>query len=152
MSNRDAVDATLVSSRALLGVVAKSVGAALEQVSLTQFRLLVLLSTRGPTRSGDLAMLSGVHPSTLSRMADRLVERGWVVRSGNPESRREVLIELSESGRVLVRDVTRARRREIAKILDRLDDEGREQVLAGMRRFALAAGEPDPQDLKILGV
>ena len=64
----------LTASRALLGVIARSVAPVLDRVTVPQFRVLVLLSTSdGPVRSGDLAAALGVHPSTFTRNADRLV-------------------------------------------------------------------------------
>ncbi|HEX4700411.1 MAG TPA: MarR family transcriptional regulator [Actinomycetes bacterium] len=145
------VDSTLDASRALLGVVARSVAGALEQVTLPQFRVLVLLSVDGPLRSGVLAERAGVHPSTFSRTADRLVAGGWVRRVENPHSRREVIVAPTTAGRRLVADVTRRRREEIARILGRLSPGERESVRAGLTAFALGAGEVSVDDLAALG-
>ena len=49
------IDEVLAASRGLLGVVARSLAPALEDVTVPQFRLIVLVTTLGPTRSGDLA-------------------------------------------------------------------------------------------------
>ena len=147
------IEATLVASRALLGVVARSVATALEQVSLPQFRVLVVLSScAGPLRAGALAERTGVHPSTFSRTADRLEAGGWVRRTPNPESRREVLVELTDQARRLVDQVTRDRRAEIARILEQAPAEQREAIRAGFEAFAAAAGEPPVEDLATLGV
>ncbi|WP_082537730.1 MarR family transcriptional regulator [Angustibacter sp. Root456] len=146
-----AVQATLAASRALMGVMARSMASVLDQITLPQFRVLVLLSTSGALRTGALAERSGVHASTLTRTADRLVRGGWVRRLENPLSRREVLIELTDAGAALVREVTERRAAEAAEILSRLSPEGREQVLAGFEAFATAAAEPTPQDLLVLG-
>lgn len=147
----ETVQATLAASRALMGVMARSMASVLDQITLPQFRVLVLLSTSGALRTGALAERSGVHASTLTRTADRLVRGGWVRRLENPLSRREVLIELTDAGAALVREVTERRAAEIAEILSRLPVEGRTQVLAGLETFATAAGEPTPQDLLVLG-
>lgn len=148
----DASEAVLTASRALLGVVARSVAPALEQVSLPHFRVLVLLSREGPVRLGALAEELGVNASTFSRSTDRLVAAGWAVRAENPESRREVLLQLTDTGRELVASVTAARRREVAAVLERLDPAEREAVAAALAAFARAAGEPPAADLRVLGV
>lgn len=146
-------DSVLTASRALLGVVAHSLAPALEEISLPQFRVLVLLSSApGPLRSGALAEALGVHASTFSRMADRLASGGWVQRTANPESRRETLIELLPPGRRLVELVTHRRSVRIAQILDRLSARDRAAVQAGMEAFARAAGEPSVHDLATLGL
>ncbi len=147
-----AADATLTASRALLGIVARSVAPALDVVSLPHFRVLVLLSRSGPVRVSSLADVLGANLSTFSRSVDRLVAGGWVVRVDNPESRREVLLELTEDGRRLVRSVTLRRRRELVEILGRMDDPSRTATLDGMRAFAQAAGEPPVADLLVLGL
>ncbi len=123
----------------------------LDQVSLAQFRVLVLLSERGPTRSGLLADHLGVHASTFTRMADRLVVAGWVERQEAPGNRREVRVALTGPGADLVEEVTRRRRETLAQILDPLTADQRKQILLGLEMFAQAAGEPAPEELSTLG-
>ncbi len=147
----EVVQATLVASRALMGVMARSMASVLDQITLPQFRVLVLLAASGPLRTGALAERSGVHASTLTRTADRLVRSGWVRRVENPLSRREVLIELTDRGGALVREVTDRRAAEIAEILSRVTSAQRQQILAGLEVFAEAAGETTAQDLLVLG-
>ena len=142
--------ATLAASRALVGVIAASVAPALERVTLPQLRVLVLLTTFGPSRTGWLAERLGVHQSTFTRNADRMVGAGLVSRSGNPANRREILIELTPAGRRLADSVLQRRERELRRIVERLDDAQRDAVLAGMRLFAQAAGEPT--DTLLLGL
>ena len=92
-------DSALRASRALLAIVARSLAPVLEEVTLPQFRVLVLLETRGPTRVGTLAAQLDVHPSTFSRALDRLEAAGWVTRAANADSRREVLVSITPAGR-----------------------------------------------------
>lgn len=140
------------ASRALLGVVARSLAPVLDQVSLAQFRVLVLLSELGPMRSGLLAENLGVHPSTFTRMADRLVAADWVERQEAPGNRREVHVALTTSGAELVAEVMARRQAALAEILEPLTSEQRRQILTGLELFAEAAGEPDSSDLAALGL
>jgi DNA-binding MarR family transcriptional regulator len=151
-SKIDPADATLAASRALLGIVARSVAPALEAVSLPQFRVLVLLSADGPTRVGQLAERVGANPSTFSRSVDRMVAGGWVLRAENPDSRREVLLELTDDGRWLVESVHTRRRREIAAVLEKLTAGDREMLVKALSAFTVAAGEPGIGDLLTLGL
>lgn len=145
-------DATLTASRALLGVVARSVASALEVVTLPQFRVLVLLFTGGPTRIGSLAEQMGAVPSTFTRSVDRMVAGGWISRAENPDSRREVLIELTDDGRRLVEAVTERRRREIVAVLKKLSADEGAMVSRAFALFNAAAGEPTVEDLLTLGL
>ncbi len=152
-AQEDAATAVLTASRALLAVVARSLAPALEKVTLPQFRVLVILSSEpGPVRSGEVAAAVGVHPSTFSRNADRLVAGGWVQRRPNPESRRETLIGLTPKGARLVALVTRRRRTEIREILNRMTRHDRDLVRAGLAVFAATTGEPSVDDLAELAL
>lgn len=147
-----AADATLAASRALLGVVARSMVSALDVVTLPQFRVLVVLSSAGPTRMGAIAERMGVIPSTFSRFIDRMVAGGWVERVSSPDSRREVLLELTRNGRDLVEEVTTRRRAHISAVLSSMTIDQQAAVGAAFQSFADAAGEPPASDLLTLGI
>ncbi|PKQ18487.1 MAG: MarR family transcriptional regulator [Actinobacteria bacterium HGW-Actinobacteria-8] len=148
----DAAMATLVASRSLFGFVAQSLAPALDELTMPQFRVLVVLAGVGPLRMGDLAERLGVHPSTLSRTIDRLVAGEWVERASAEESRREVHVKLSDTGRALVNHVTDRRRTQIVRVLTSMPDADRAAVRRGMELFAVAAGEASPEDLLELGL
>lgn len=147
-----ATEATLTASRALLGAVARSVTGALESVTLPQFRVLIVLATSGPLRTGILAERIGAQQSTFTRSLDRMVAGGWVARAASPDSRREILITLTSTGRALVDEVTERRRREIATILGRLSAADQAAVESALSLFSAAAGEVSAEELLILGV
>ncbi len=138
----EVTDAVLTASRLLVAVSARSLTAVGEDVTLPQFRMLIVLASRGALRAGELADLLAVHPSTATRMADRLVAADLVDRLGNPENRREVIVQLTATGQQLVGDVTRRRRSEIAAIVERMDPQLRGSLVAALRAFARAGGEP----------
>ena len=148
----DDVQATLVASRALTGVLARSLADVLEVVTLPQFRALVVLCAEGPLRSGVLAERLGIHQSTFTRLADRLVAQGWVRREANAESRREVLVDLTDAGRDLVTRVMEARTEDVKRILRKASAADRASIRAGFEAFARAAGEPDALHLLTLGL
>jgi len=147
-----ATEATLRASRALLGIVARSVADALEQVTLPQFRVLVVLAGSGSMRMGALAARVGAVPSTFSRTIDRMVDGGWVLRQESPQSRREILVDLTKTGRQLVEQVTERRRRQVASVLTSLSSEDQQRVIDALEIFSTAAGEPTPEDLLVLGL
>lgn len=156
MSERDGldedVDVAVIASRALTGVIARSLADVLEVVTLPQFRALVVLCAEAPLRSGVLAERLGIHQSTVTRLADRLVAQGWVRREANAESRREVLVDLTDAGRELVTKVMEARSADLRRILAAASPQDRVAIRAGFEAFARTAGEPDPQHLLTLGL
>lgn len=144
--------AALRASRAMLGIVARSVAPALEQVSLPHFRVLVLLETGGPMRVGALAERLGIIASTFTRSLDRLEAGGWVRRTPSEESRRERIVTISESGSELVRTVSAARTAELEAVLARVSGEDRAVLERAFLAFADEAGEPAVDDLLVLGI
>ena len=71
------VDAVLSASRVLVAIAARSLADAGEEVTLTQYRSLVVLASRGPQSMAALAEAVAVTPATASRMCDRLVKKSW---------------------------------------------------------------------------
>jgi len=140
------VDAVVGASRALVAIAARSLAAAGQDVTLPQYRALVVLASRGPQRVIDLAGFLDVNASTATRMCDRLVRKGLVRRQRLPSDRRTVRVSISETGRDLVTAVTRQRRREVAAIVRRIPAERRNRLVETLRMFADAAGEVPEQD------
>lgn len=129
------------ASRLLVTLSARSLAAVEERVMLPQFRMLVMLSTRGATKLVALADLLQVAPSTAMRMVDRLIAAGLAERHLNPDNRRETLLQLTEEGRRTVQDVTARRRTEIGAIVERLTPARRLALMEGLAAFNEAGGE-----------
>ncbi|MCX4854962.1 MarR family transcriptional regulator [Streptomyces canus] len=132
----------LTASRLLVAVSARSLAAVEERVTLPQFRMLVVLSTRGATKLVTLADLLQVAPSTAMRMVDRLIAAGLADRQANPGNRRETLLQLTDEGRRTVADVTARRRVEIAAIVEKLRPTQRLALIEALAAFNEAGGEP----------
>ena len=135
-------DAVLRASRLLVGLSARSIAAVDESITLPQFRMLVVLSTRGPMKLSALAEHLDVKSSTATRMIDRLVVAGLVEREVNPMSRREVVIDLTGIGASVVTRVTQLRRREIAGIVANMPAPHRRWLVDALDAFSEAGGEP----------
>ncbi|WP_369387634.1 MarR family winged helix-turn-helix transcriptional regulator [Streptomyces sp. CG1] len=143
MDDVDAVTrAVLTASRLLVAVSARSLAEVEERVTLPQFRMLVVLSTRGETKLVALAELLQVAPSTAMRMVDRLIAAGLADRKANPANRRETLLTVTEEGRRTVEEVTARRRAEIAGIVERLRPTERLALVEALNAFNEAGGEP----------
>jgi DNA-binding MarR family transcriptional regulator len=137
------VDAVLRASRVLVAVAVRSLAGTDDEVTLPQYRALVVLASRGPQRPSSLAEALAVHPSTVTRLGDRLVAKRLVPRRGSATNRREVTITLTAKGRRLVDAVTARRRVEIAEIVARVPTTERATMVHALHALGEAAGEPD---------
>ncbi|MHB1486789.1 MAG: MarR family winged helix-turn-helix transcriptional regulator [Acidimicrobiales bacterium] len=140
------IEAVLHASRALVAVAARSLAGAGEEVTLPQYRALVVLAGRGPQAPAVLAATLGVNPSTVTRMCDRLVRKGLVRRWGDRQDRRQVRVGLTKAGRSLVSEVTERRRSEIGRIVAAIPPDGRGRLVESLGAFADAAGELSDRD------
>ena len=79
------------------------------QDGLTPTRLsaLVLIEGDGPLRVSDLAAAIGSALSSTSRLADLLVDAGWVHRASDPSDQRASLLALSPAGHALLATLRR---------------------------------------------
>lgn len=140
------VDAVLTGSRAMIAVAVRSLSELAEDITLAQYRTLVVLASRGPQKLADLAAILAVTPPTAGRMCDRLARRELVSRHREESDRRVVRISLTPAGRTILDEATRKRRVYIADILSGLPAARRREVAAALRAFADATGEvPDDE-------
>ncbi len=135
------MDAVIAASRALVAVAARSLAPIEEAVTLTEWRVLMVVSGEQRTALNDVANALGVHPSTATRLCDRLVAGGLLLRQEDPDDRRYLCLGLTRKGRRVVDRVIAARRREVEAILDRVSDPARMRIVTALQEFAAAAGE-----------
>ena len=135
------VDAVLTASRTLVAVSTRSLGEAAEHTTIAQYRMLVVLASRGPQRMVDLAIALDVAPSTAGRMTDRLVRKKLTRRHRGRSDRRSVLVSLTAEGRQVVDEATARRRVLIEDILAKLPADQQRAIAEAFEAFAAAAGE-----------
>ena len=75
------------------------------QLTIDMWRVLAALSDKGRQRQVDLAGMTSIEASTISRMVTRLTRRGFVNRSRSRTNGREVIVELTARGNALVRQL-----------------------------------------------
>ena len=139
------------ATRDLVGLALRSVQDL--EVSLPQYRLLLLLDDLGTASSTQCADALGVAGSSVTRLADRLDASGHLMRGDDPDNRSIVTLELTDAGRRLVREVTSRRRRELGRALDRLEPGKRAAcaaVLAQLHNHLADSGDgPPPHHLPL---
>jgi len=137
----EAMDILQAATRVLAGVALRSLDVLGGTVTLAQFRMLAVLADLGRARSVQVARALGLEASTVTRLADRLVAAGHVIRGSDPGHRSVVTLELTATGRRLVSQVAEWREQELAPILGQLPAAGRVQVTTALRQLVDAAGE-----------
>jgi DNA-binding MarR family transcriptional regulator len=86
-------------------IIAEQFGAdalARHGLSIAEWRVLAVLASSGGQRQIDLADLTSIEASTLSRLVSRLIRMGLVTRTRSANSNREVVVKLSAKGTALV--------------------------------------------------
>jgi DNA-binding MarR family transcriptional regulator len=110
-----------------------------------------MIASRGPLNLAAVAQGLDVHPSNATRVCDKLVTAGLLHRSDNPDDRRNLVLELTPSGRGLVDAMNRSRQAAIKNVLARMPPSRRTGLAPKLRSFAEAAGELPDTDTWALG-
>ncbi len=112
------------------------------EVTMPQLRGLFLLLRNGPSRMGDLAANLGISISSATGLIDKLVDRGLVERSADPNDRRSVICALSSKGRELAERLLQLRRSQWESRLEGIPEEqlvsasrGLKSLLRGLREL-----------------
>jgi DNA-binding MarR family transcriptional regulator len=129
-----------------MAVAARSLAGAGADVTLPQYRAMIVLASRGPQRVADLSAALNVAPSTGTRMCDRLVRKSLARRQRLASDRRAVRVTLTDAGRALIAEVSGRRRAEITEILGRMSVDARAAVVPALRALSAAAGEGSERD------
>lgn len=127
------------AGRDLIGIALRSLDEVAPDVSLPKFRVLLTLDELGRVPSGRLAQALAVSASSVTRMADRLIDDGLVARTAGEHSRSVAALELTDAGRALVARVIAWRHDELRRLLGGLDPAALEAATAALEQFATAA-------------
>jgi DNA-binding MarR family transcriptional regulator len=111
-------------------------------VSLKEYDVLYALTKAdGPVRITDLHRRVLLSQPALSRMVDRLVERGLVERCEDAGDRRVVRLALTEAGRARQREVGAAHARDVTVAMTEAVTEGDLEELLRITRALLGSKE-----------
>ncbi len=89
-----------------------------EDLSMREYDVLYTLSKcPGPIRLTELNRHVLLSQPALSRMADRLADRGLIRREADPEDGRGVRLSLTEAGLALQRRIGRRHARSVASVM-----------------------------------
>jgi DNA-binding MarR family transcriptional regulator len=140
-----ATEAMMAGSRTMTAIVARTLSAVAEQITVPQLRVLVLLNTRGPMNLTTIAQYLAVNPSNASRTCDQLVATGRVLRVPDPQDGRSAVLGLTADGARFVAELMRARRRLIDNVMSRMGPDEQRALAQGLDAF-MAAVEAAPAE------
>ena len=92
--------------------------------TLSQLSALATVGKCGPMSAGELAGIERVQPPSMTKILSSLEGEGWVARAPHPEDRRQSIISVTDAGRSLLDEETRARDEWLSqRLLEFSDDE-----------------------------
>lgn len=86
---------------AQLNAQASAIIKANSDVSLTEWRIIVMATFETPSTSADLARVSGLDKAQISRAVTRMQERGLVRLRPDPVDGRKAYVEMTDQGRAI---------------------------------------------------
>ena len=106
----------------------------LQNITVKQLKVMLILSQRGPETVTTLAHQLDVHISTVTGILDRLVQQKLVQREEDPDDRRHVISHLTPDGAdVLHRLYYGTGQEDLTRRLENLDMEDLQALERGLR-------------------
>jgi DNA-binding MarR family transcriptional regulator len=102
-----------------------------------QVRALLIIEAADDLNVTGLARLLCASPSATSRLCDRLAAAGLLVRLPAAASRREIRLQLTESGQRLAAWVRGQRRAALSRVLEEISPDGRADLARGLSEMLL---------------
>jgi DNA-binding MarR family transcriptional regulator len=107
------------------------------ELTLAQVRVLRRLA-KEPQSLGQLGNDLGLAPPSMTRLVDRLEERGLIARRRDDDDRRKVVATLTDAGRRLATAIPFLEGTAIRVAVERMKASDRERIAASMRDFHAA--------------
>ncbi|MEV6524525.1 MarR family transcriptional regulator [Longispora sp. NPDC051575] len=118
----DALDRAMVQLFRLRGVLDSSQAAAGLGMSVSEAMALRYLAN-GPSTQQELGSYLALEKSTVSRLVDAMVSKGWVGKERDPDNRRYLMVTLTEAGIAAAASVAEAMRQRHSGMLEALSGE-----------------------------
>lgn len=112
------------------------------QLTLAQVRVLRRLPN-APQSLGQLGSELALAPPSITRLVDRLEDRGLIARQRSEADRRKVVATLTEKGRDLVSAVPFLDATAIRKAVERMSAPDRERIAAALNEFISAVSQAE---------
>jgi len=112
-------------------------------VTLTQCHAVVEIGRKGKISLVDLAGILGLDKSTMSRTINNLVELDLVLRDLDTENRRYVIIQLTENGKNIFKNIEDSMNGYYKSIFNSIPENKRNQVMESLQLLTNAVENND---------
>ena len=106
-------------------------------LTLSQFRLLKVISLNGSHQVGEVAVFLGMSPPAATKNLDKLKRLGLILRNPSKGDRRATLVAPSARGRRLVREYESLKAGRLSPVLEMFEPCEIEQLVDLMKRFSI---------------
>jgi DNA-binding MarR family transcriptional regulator len=104
-------------------------------ITTSQADALLKLSPKEALRMNELSEAAGLDTSTMTRMVDQLIEKGFVLRQADDKDRRIVRVGLTPQGKKLRKELSDALESYYMESLDDISEPEREIIVQVLERL-----------------
>lgn len=106
-------------------------------LTVAQFNAMLALQELGSATMNEFAAEMRLHGTTMTRMVDALIEKGFVERRPDPEDRRIVRVDLSAAGHEMAERLRVSKRQLLGSAMAEIPAGEQETVLRALERVAV---------------
>jgi DNA-binding MarR family transcriptional regulator len=104
-------------------------------------RALLAIEIYNARTPGRVAEVLGISRTTVTGLLDRLESAGLLTRAIDPDDRRSFVLQLTEQGRGLIREIEGDRREQLARALATMDEASLTALSSGLQALTAAIRE-----------
>lgn len=112
-------------------------------VTVAEWVALRSMFTLGPSSLSELSERMGADPSTVSRLVERVLRKGFAARQSSDQDRRRIRIELTTKGRLLVPRLAREADANDERFFGHLLKKDRDSITVLMKELVIKHGWKD---------
>lgn len=101
-------------------------------LTVPQMRVLFVIARERRVRPGLISTATGIAPPNVTALLSRLEERDIIIRRPDPDDGRATMVELTEEGRRIARDLVNAGQQDFADAVILLTDDELEALERGL--------------------
>ena len=110
-------------------------------LTYAQGQVLFHVAAHPGCRMGDVGKAFGVTLPAVTHLVDRLEQKGFITRAGDPADRRAYVLEVTRAGGTLVDELHAMRLRGLESVLARMAADDRTRVVRGLEALVEASVE-----------
>jgi DNA-binding MarR family transcriptional regulator len=118
----------------LMGQLEKELASIGVELNYSQYLVLKLIANYGPQMPGELAKWLDHNAGAMTRLLDRLEDKGYVRRQPHAEDRRALTIELTQAGQALWQTINKCSERAQETSMKNLNAAERSKLFALLKR------------------